>query len=57
MRAVSIMVESQNKIVCDICSHDNLTNDDSVKKLGEFYYDPFSLGDDFRTKSEANTNY
>ena len=26
----------QNEIVCDICSHDDVTNDDSVNKLGEF---------------------
>ena len=52
MRAGLTMFESQNKLVCDICTHDNLTNDDSVKKMGEFQYDQFSLGDDFRTKSE-----
>ena len=49
-KAVLTMFESQNKIVCDICSHDDLTNDDSVKKLGEFHYDQFSLGNDLRTK-------
>ena len=52
MRAGLTMFESQNKLVCDICTHDDLSNDDSVKKLGEFQYDQFSLGDDFRTKSE-----
>ena len=57
MRAGLTMFESQNKLVCDICSHDDLTNGDSVKKLGEFHYDQFSLGDDFRTKSEPNTKY
>ena len=51
------MFESQNKIVCDICSHDDLTNDDSVKQLGEFQYDQFSLGDYFRTKSKPNNKY
>ena len=49
-RAVLTMFESQNKIVCDICSHDDLTNDESVKRLGGFHYDQFSLGDDFKTK-------
>ena len=45
------MFKSQNNIVmCDICSHDGPKNDDSVKKLGEFHYDQFSLCDDFRTK-------
>ena len=34
MRAGLTMFESQNKLVCDICTHDDLTNDDSVKKLG-----------------------
>ena len=43
--------------MCDICSHDDVTNDDSVNKLGEFQQDQFSLGDDFRTKSEPNTKY
>ena len=49
-RAVLTMFESQNKIVCDICSHDDLTNDESVKRLGGFHYDQFSLGDDLKTK-------
>ena len=57
MKAVLTMFESQNKIVCDICSHDDLTNDDSVKKLGEFHYDQFSLGNDLGTKIEPNTKY
>ena len=57
MTAILTMFESQNKIVCDISSHDDLTNDDSVKQLGEFHYDQFSLGDYFRTKSEPNTKY
>ena len=49
------MFESQNKTVCDICSHDDLTNYDSVKSLGLFHYDQFSLGNDSMTKSEPNT--
>ena len=57
MKAVLTMFESQNKIVCDICSHDDLMKDDSVKNLGEFHYDQFSLGDDLRIKIEPNTKY
>ena len=57
IKDVLTMFESQNKIVCGICSHDDLTNDDSVKKLGEFYYDQFSLGDDLRTQIERTTKY
>ena len=39
MRAGLTMFESENKIVCDICFHNDVTSGDFVRKLGEFHYD------------------
>ena len=44
--------ESQNKVICDICFHEDLTGNDVIRKLGEFGYDSFRCGVDFTNKSE-----
>ena len=43
--------ESENKVICDVCTHDDLT-DETARRLGEFQYDQFKHGDDFTNRSE-----
>ena len=44
--------ESENKVICYICCHKDLTGNDVVRKLGEFGYDSFQCGVDFTNKSK-----
>ena len=52
LRAGMTPFEREKKIICDICTHDDLT-DDFARKLGEFRYDQFEYGDDFTNRSES----
>ena len=51
-RAGLTAFESQSKIICDVCNHDDLTNEAS-RNLGHFDYDMFKFGDNFENKSES----
>ena len=52
LRAGMTPFEREKKIICDVCTHDNLT-DDHARKLGEFRYDLFEYGHDFTDRSES----
>ena len=43
--------ESQSKLICDICHHEDL-NDENARKQGEFNFDMFTHGDNFEYRSQ-----
>jgi hypothetical protein len=51
MRAGLSTFESQGKVICDICTHDDLT-DEASRRLGIFSYDMTNCGEDFSNKSQ-----
>ena len=51
IRASLTAFESEGKVMCDVCHHDDLTND-NVRKLGEINYDIFKHGDNFENRSQ-----
>ena len=51
IRAGLSAFESQGKVICDICTHDDLT-DEASRRLGIFSYDMTNCGEDFSNKSQ-----
>merc|ERR1712106_565052 len=43
--------ESESKLICDVCHHDNL-NDENARKQAVFSYDMFKHGDNFEDRSQ-----
>ena len=53
MRAGLSTFENQGKVMCDVCTHDDLTEaDEGIRRLGVFSYDIIKFGADFKEKSQ-----